>query len=506
MRKWFFIVLPVLIISLFLIDYLISSAEHSYQSVEHNQVYKPGKKSDEISEGSLSVNKTDDKSGEKIKMEKKPSVNAKRALRPVKYLWGYKPGSSSAQSASSWLPKIRKSGSKARRPSPVSLNAPVQESSDSKASFIAGTPPPVFFSLDFVNEQVIKHNLQIEGVPVGGLSALSYNPETNVFIALSDAKTSLSGGRNEKGSPRFYELKLVNKSEGGKRKYELEITKQVFFSNKKTGKLMPIDPEGVALSKPDQMFISSEGAQLPELNIYVPPAVFMFNSKGEWQSSLPLPDMYWPDDPDRLGEWGVAENKAFEALSVDSAENQLWLATESALSQDEQDEDDENKQYVRISQFDMKTTRMNNQFLYQMDSDIEINNLTGRNGLTDFFSLGDRRLLTVERTYLKDESVTGNRKTDANLVRLFLTDCSGADNVSEHQKLTKGRFVTCGKRLLADLSSIIGDRVDNIEGITIGPAVEGGYLLVLVSDNNFNRAQKTQFLFFHYLPDDENRN
>jgi hypothetical protein len=419
-------------------------------------------------------------------------------------LWGSKLGGSSARP--SWLPKIIQSGSKAR-PSSVSLNVPAQESSDSKASFIAGTPPPVFFSLDFVNEQVIKHNLQIEGVPVGGLSALSYNPEKNVFIALSDAKTALSGSKNEKGSPRFYELKLVDKREGGKKKYELEITKQVFFSNKKTGKLMPIDPEGVALSKSDQMFISSEGAQLPELNIYVPPAVFTFNSKGEWQSSLPLPDMYWPDDPDRLGEWGVAENRAFEALSVDSAENQLWLATESALNQDEQDGDDENKQYVRISQFDIETTRMNNQFLYQMDSDIEVNNLTGRNGLTDFFSLGGRRLLTVERAYLKDESVSGNRKTDANLVRLFLTDCSGADNVSEHQSLTKGRFVTCGKRLLADLSSIMGDRVDNIEGITIGPAVkEGGYLLVLVSDNNFNQAQKTQFLFFHYLPDGENRN
>ena len=505
MRKWFFIVLPVLIVSLFLIDYLIFSAEHSYQSVEYNRAYKPGKKSDEMSEGSLSVDKTDDKSGKKIRREKKTLVGyVVRKPRPANLLWGSKLGDSSAQSI--WLPKAKQSGSNARSSS-VSLNVPAQESSDSKASFIAGTPPPVFFSLDFINEQVIKHNFQIEGVPVGGLSALSYNPETNVFIALSDVKTALSEGKNEKGSPRFYELKLVDKSEGRKRKYELEITKQVFLSNKKTGKLMPIDPEGVALSKSNQMFISSEGAQLPELNIYAPPAVFMFNSKGEWLSSLPLPDMYWPDDPDRLEEWGVKENKAFEALSVDSAENQLWLSTESALNQDEQGGDDENKQYVRISQFDIKTTRMNNQFLYQMDSDVEVNNLTGRNGLTDFFSLGGRQLLTVERTYLKDESVAGNRKTDANLVRLFLTDCSGADNVSEHQNLKKGQFVTCGKRLLADLSSIIGDRVDNIEGITIGPSVkEGGYLLVLVSDNNFNQAQKTQFLFFHYLPDGENRN
>ena len=115
-------------------------------------------------------------------------------------------------------------------------------------------------------------------------------------------------------------------------------------------------------------------------------------------------------------------------------------------------------------------------------------------------------MLTVERAYLKDESISGDRKTDANLVRLFLTDCSAADDVSKYQELKKGRFVTCGKRLLADLSAIIGDGVDNIEGITIGPAVsKKGYLLVLVSDNNFSHTQKTQFLFFHYLPDEKNR-
>ncbi len=493
MRKWFFIVLPVLVISLVLIDYLISSAEHSYQGVKHNQAYKPGKKSEKVPEGSPSISKIDTKNNKSTRIEKRSSVSAGRSdSRSGRMILEGRAGSSSVQSSS-----LHAGSGSSARPTPVSLDIPVQENPDSKASFIAGAPPPVSFSLSFVNEQVIKHNLQFNDVPIGGLSAIAYNPEKNIFIALSDDK-----GRE--GPPRFYELKL-NEVEKGK-KYELRVNNQVDLSNKQAGGLMSIDPEGVAFLGSDRMFISSEGAQLPDLNVYVPPGVFMFNSKGEWLSSLPLPDMYWPDDLDRLGEWGVKENKAFEALSVDSEENQLWLATESALNQDEQDGDNENKQYVRISRFDIKTTRMNSQFLYQMDSDIEVNNLRGQNGLTDFFSLGDRRLLTIERAYLKDESVSGNRKTDANMVRLFLTDCSGADNVSGHQQLANGQFVTCGKRLLADLSSVIGDKVDNIEGITMGPAVKGGgYLLVLVSDNNFNRAQKTQFLFFHYLPDDENR-
>ena len=284
-------------------------------------------------------------------------------------------------------------GSSKVHPEPVALNLPVQENSDSDTSFIPGEPPAVFFSLNFVNEQVVEHDLLFKNVPIGGLSALSYNPEKNIFIALSDDK-------GKKGPPRFYELKL-NRVEKGK-KYELKITNQVFLSNKETGSFIPIDPEGVAFFKSDQMFISSEGAQLPRLNIYVPPALLMFNSQGEWLSSWPLPEIYWPDDLTQLGEWGVKENKAFEALSVDLETNQLWLATESALNQDEQDgANTENKQYVRISQFDIKTARMNNQFVYQMDSDIEINNLKGKNGLTDFFSLGEQGFVNSGKSLFK---------------------------------------------------------------------------------------------------------
>jgi hypothetical protein len=40
-------------------------------------------------------------------------------------------------------------------------------------------------------------------------------------------------------------------------------------------------------------------------------------------------------------------------------------------------------------------------------------------------------------------------------------------------------------------------RVDNLEGMTFGPALPNGKRsLVLVSDNNFNPLQLTQFLAF----------
>jgi hypothetical protein len=47
-----------------------------------------------------------------------------------------------------------------------------------------------------------------------------------------------------------------------------------------------------------------------------------------------------------------------------------------------------------------------------------------------------------------------------------------------------------------DVSTAVGiDNVDNIEGIAWGPVLENGNRsLVLVSDNNFNDTQVTQFI------------
>jgi hypothetical protein len=55
--------------------------------------------------------------------------------------------------------------------------------------------------------------------------------------------------------------------------------------------------------------------------------------------------------------------------------------------------------------------------------------------------------------------------------------------------------------MLLDLSSLTNDdgsvlALDNIEGITFGPTVNGKRTLILVSDNNFNPAQFTQFVAF----------
>ena len=490
MWKWLFIVLSLACLFL-LVDYLISSNEPAYLKTR-SPFYDLDKKEESSASFSGDGNGVQEEKDNTKLINELVSVNKARSFDSSSV------GEKRRRSANLELVRASEENDSLEKPSNTVDGASALSldlgQAESKISFIPGTPPIVFFSLDFVNEQVLEHHLQFKGVPVGGLSALSYSEENDSFVALSDDK-------GKEGPPRFYKLDLNKKTERGGTKYEMVLRDQVFLHNVEGQGFGPIDPEGIAFFKPDQIFVISEGAQLPHL--IVPPTVFLFNSNGKRLASWQTPGMYWPEDLSQLGKWGVKENKAFEALSIDHTYDQLWIATESALHQDAQEaEDMKGKQYVRLSRFDIRRESMMDQFIYQMESDITVNNFTGSNGLTDFLYLGDEKLIVIERAYLKDNSVSGDRKTDANWVRLFLADCSKASDVSQYQELKQGRFVTCGKTQLADLSSILGNELDNIEGITIGPKIsDGGYLLVLVSDNNFSPSQKTQFLYFHYLLD-----
>ena len=489
MRKWLFIILSLSCL-FFVVDYLVSSSVFSYfktRSHFYNLGTKEKLTTPVFKEGEGVQEEVDD-----VSLDPAIASVSSPAIRPdsLEQRTGKKAPLLKLPFVSSHSMESRTVSTRAAvKSTPAEV---IAKETKPKASFISGVPPIIFFSLKFINEQVVDHHLQIKDISVGGLSALSYSEESNDFIALSDDKG------NKAGPPRFYKLKL-KKAEG--EKYELVFEDQVFLHNVEGQKMEPIDPEGVAFFRPDQIFISSEGVQLPHL--IAPPAVFLFNSKGKKLSSWPTLQMYWPEDLSQLGKWGVKENKAFEALSIDDENDHLWVATESTLHQDVQTaENSKGTQYIRLSRFNIKGANMISQFIYPMDSRIEINNLKGANGLTDFLYLGSEKLIVIERAYLKDDSVSGDRKVDANFVRLFLTDCSQASDVSKYQELKQGNFITCGKRQLADLSSLLGNNLDNIEGITMGPKIsEDSYLLVLVSDNNFNPSQKTQFLYFHYILD-----
>ena len=81
------------------------------------------------------------------------------------------------------------------------------------------------------------------------------------------------------------------------------------------------------------------------------------------------------------------------------------------------------------------------------------------------------------------------------------SDIAGATDVSGQASLAGASYKPAAKRLLLNLDKANIGHVDNIEGVSWGPTLsDGNRSLVLVSDNNFNKDEVTQFLAFEVLP------
>jgi hypothetical protein len=92
-------------------------------------------------------------------------------------------------------------------------------------------------------------------------------------------------------------------------------------------------------------------------------------------------------------------------------------------------------------------------------------------------------------------------------IRLYQADVGDATDVAGIPALAAADYRPMTKQLVLDLSKLpeLGSpalsKLDNIEGLSFGPDLANGHhSLVLVSDNNFNLHQVTQFLAFEVLP------
>ena len=105
----------------------------------------------------------------------------------------------------------------------------------------------------------------------------------------------------------------------------------------------------------------------------------------------------------------------------------------------------------------------------------------GENGLSDLLALGETRLIALERACLYDRA--GDRY--ANAVRLFLVDLVGG----QARKRDLLNFDAMADRLSPELA-----RLENFEALTFGPIIDGMPTLMIASDDNFRKTQKTSFI------------
>ena len=94
-----------------------------------------------------------------------------------------------------------------------------------------------------------------------------------------------------------------------------------------------------------------------------------------------------------------------------------------------------------------------------------------------------------------------------NIIRIFKNTISPeTTNVSGFESLKTAQYNPVKKTLIMDLDEILPllksetKALDNIEGMTFGPVLKNGNrTLIVCSDNNFGKNQRTMFVAFEIV-------
>jgi hypothetical protein len=342
--------------------------------------------------------------------------------------------------------------------------------------------------LRFIGAVTVPNDQAIDGTLVGGLSGIDYDPAAELWYLISDDKS-------DKSPARFYTAKLAFDKASFT---SVEIAHVVTllqaegqpYPDAKTGGDVP-DPESIRRDpETGNLWWATEG----DRKLGLSPFLRVAAPDGKQVGAIPLPDIF-AMNKDR--EIGPRHNLGFEGLSFAPDGKSVWLAMESALYQDGPIATPSTGTIARLTRLD-RDGNMLAQYAYPLDPIQAVPaGKNGDNGVSEILALDDHRALVLERS-----GVEGADGVWTMYIRLYAIDTAGATDIAAVPSLADANYIPVPKRLVIDLAKTaeVG-RVDNIEGMSWGPVIaDGKRSLVLVSDNNFNPAQITQFLAFEVTP------
>ena len=212
--------------------------------------------------------------------------------------------------------------------------------------------------VDFAGEAIVPTGTLFDGTEVGGLSSISYDARQGVYYVISDDQ-----GNRPTGDPVRYYTAHVDFSDGSLDDGDVTFMDVTELSDVGNKPFAPggLDPEGLVLAQPNQMFVSSEG------NIFADPIIDPFirryNRQGKVTADLPIPDKYIPNGVDH----GVRFNLAFESLNLTPDGDYLVTAAEGALFQDGPASTFTNGSLARILAYDMNQRTPVAEFVYEVE-------------------------------------------------------------------------------------------------------------------------------------------
>ncbi|XFA74281.1 esterase-like activity of phytase family protein [Thermosynechococcaceae cyanobacterium Okahandja] len=315
--------------------------------------------------------------------------------------------------------------------------------------------------VEYRGEMTLAAGTRFEDTVVGGLSGLTYDPQRQQFYAISD----------DRQQPRVYTLK-INPLEPTAVTLLKQANMEVYPPN-------TADTEGIGLTPEGSLMISSEGvvatASLPWIKEFA-------RASGQQQRALPIPAYYLPDG---TGRQGIRNNLGFEALTLSPAGDRLFVAVESALSQDLRPNQPVYCRLLHYLRGDVAPVLLA-EHLYPLDpAPDEV-----FNGLVELLALDNGgHFLSLERTYspLKGHGI-----------KLFEVSLAGATDTLGMATLPVDTrsLRPVQKRLVLDLKTL-GIPLTNLEGMALGaPFADGARSLLIIGDNNFDEQTPTQVLVF----------
>ncbi|WP_010520693.1 esterase-like activity of phytase family protein [Aquimarina agarivorans] len=333
--------------------------------------------------------------------------------------------------------------------------------------------------LTLIGEQLIKANSVFDSTQVGGLSGIDY--ANNTWYAISD---------DSRDPIRFYELEL-NYTNTAFTSVEVIKMNELLDSTGNAFQARTIDGESIRFDRDINRFVwTSEGA----LSVGIAPTLFETHPETLISNPIQKITNYQQSIP----------NGSLEGLSLDYQAKGYWFAMELPLVTDgEIPTFTTNNSPIRINYFDKNTQSISKQYAYQLDKvglEPKTPDALAINGLVELLAINEHQLLAMERSY------TSGYGTNGNVVKIYLLTMDGATDVSSIKSLKTTPFVPVKKELLLNLNTIKNQlpskRIDNLEGMCLGPKLSNGNnSLLLVADNNFNKfgEQLNQFIVFEFI-------
>lgn len=329
-------------------------------------------------------------------------------------------------------------------------------------------------SLDLIGTVLLKHDMKFKKTKIGGLSGIWFDESTSELWAVSDDR----GRVNE---PRIYKFKVSVKP-----KFKIEPVDVFFIKGKDKPKVL--DMEGLAVLPWGNLLVSSEGDQNQKPRER--PRLMDIKKDGSYIRDYEIPDAFLPE---LTGEQkvGIHHNKALEGLTTLAGSQKVWAWTEDVLVQDVAEEKPKCNRVVQYEMPDAWVIKPTKQFCYQPEKKTVPNGVFVGYYVSEALALTEKTFLVMERgLVLKPSGVEF-------AVQVFVADLSAATEIQDLKTVHAAKPMA--KKAVLDFEKIkdkLGGPIENFEGLSFGPKIDGERTVIVVSDNNFKKDERTQFLLF----------